>query len=207
MTNQTITPKESEAVREIRNSIMHFGRVPSMRELMSTMGYKSPRSTSLLIENLVKKGILRRKEDGALMLAKNVDDDTSRAQTVDVPLIGTIACGMPIMAEENIQCMIPVSVKLARPLQRYFILKAKGDSMDQAGIKDGDLVLVQQQNIANNGSYVVALIDDKATIKEFHRAGDTVQLKPKSSNKKHQPIILTKDFQIQGIVMTVIPKC
>ncbi len=210
---EIITNKELEAIREIRNSLMHVGRIPSMRKLMSSLGYRSPRSASLIVDKLIKKGILRRKEDGGLQFIKNPADDTSRAQTVDVPLIGIVACGMPILAEENVQAKIPVSTKLAKPPHRYFLLKAKGDSMDlprpgrgQKGIDDGDLVLVRRQTTAKDGDTVVALIDDEATIKEFRIGGETFVLKPRSKNKKHQPIILTKDFQIQGVVITSIPK-
>ena len=197
---------ERRAIREIRNSLMHVGRIPSMRELMSSLGYKSPRSASLIVDKLIKKGVLRRKEDGGLQFIKNLEDDTSRAQTVDVPLIGMIACGTPMLAEENVQGMISVSTKLARPPHRYFLLKAKGDSMDQKGIEDGDLVLVRQQTTAKDGDTVVALIDDEATIKEFRIGRETYVLKPRSTNKTHQPIVLTKDFQIQGVVVTAIPK-
>ena len=202
----SITAKELEAVREIRNSLMHVGRIPSVRELMSSLGYRSPRSASLIIDKLIQKGVLRRKENGGLQFVRNLEEDTTRAQTVDVPLIGMVACGMPILAEENIQGMIPVSIKLARPPHRYFLLKAKGDSMDQKGIDDGDLVLVRQQTTAKDGDMVVALIDDEATIKEFRIGGETFILKPRSKNKQHQPIVLTKDFQVQGVVVTSIPK-
>ena len=204
MPTPTISSKESEAVRNIRNSLMHLGRIPTMRELMVSMGYRSPRSSSLIIDKLIKKGVLRRKADGGLQFTGNLVEDTTRAQTVNVPLIGTVACGMPMMAEENIQGMISVSTKLARPPHRYFILKAKGDSMDQKGIDDGDLVLVRQQTVAQDGDTVVALIDDEATIKEFRIGGETFVLRPKSKNKQHQPIVLTKDFQIQGVVVTTI---
>ncbi len=202
----TITAKELEAVREIRNSLMHVGRIPSMRQLMTSLGYQSPRSASLIVDKLIKRGVLRRKKDGGLQFVKSLGDDTTRAQTVDVPLIGMVACGTPILAEENVQAMIPVSTKLAQSPHRYFLLKAKGDSMDQKGIDDGDLVLVRQQTTANDGDMVVALIDDKATIKEFRIGKETYVLRPRSTNKTHQPVVLTKDFQIQGVVITSIPQ-
>ena len=200
-----ITDNELKAVHQIRNSLMHKGRTPSVRELMSSMGYRSPRSATLIIDKLIKKGVLRRKSDGAIQFIKNLDDDTSRAQTVNVPLIGSVACGMPVLAEENIEGVIPVSVKLAKPPARYFMLKAKGDSMNAKGINNGDLVLVRQQTTAHNGDIVVALIDDDATIKEYHRSNETILLKPRSKNKDHKPIVLTKDFQIQGVLIRVIP--
>jgi len=206
MKTQEISSKELEALREIRNSLMHKGRVPSIRELMSSLGYRSPRSAAVIYENLIEKGALRRKENGGLQLLKSLGDDTTRAQTVDVPLVGMVSCGAPILAEENIQAKIPVSTKLARPPHRYFLLKAKGDSMDQKKINDGDLVLVRQQPTAKSGESIVALIDEEATIKEFHNSGETIVLKPRSKNKQHQPIVLTRDFQIQGVVVATIPK-
>ncbi len=200
-----VTNKELEAIREIRNSLMRVGRIPSMRELMSSLGYQSPRSASLIVDKLIKKGVLRRKKDGGLQFVKSLGNDTTRAQTVDVPLVGMVSCGAPILAEENIQAKIPVSTRLAKPPHRYFLLKAQGDSMDQRGIDDGDLVLVRRQTSAKDGDMVVALIDDEATIKEFCIGGETFVLKPRSKNKQHQPIVLTKDFQVQGVVVTTIP--
>jgi len=207
MKETAISKRELEAIREIRNSLMQKGKIPSVRELMSSLGYRSPRSAAVLYENLVEKGILRRKRDGNFQFIKDVtENDNVRAQTVDVPLVGIVACGVPILAEENVQAQIPVSTKLARPPHRYFLLKAKGDSMDQKGINDGDFVLVRQQPTAQNGETVMALIDDQATVKEYHTAGETVVLKPHSKNKEHKPIVLTKDFQVQGVVVTAIPK-
>ncbi|MBI4353328.1 MAG: repressor LexA [Candidatus Omnitrophica bacterium] len=205
MRTTAVSNKELEAIREIRNFIMHVGRIPSMRELMSSLGYRSPRSASLIVNKLIQRGVLRRKVDGGLQFIKSLGDDTTRAQTVDVPLIGVAACGAPILAEENIHAKISVSTKLARPPHRYFLLKANGDSMNQKGISDGDFVLVRQQMTAKNGDTVVALIDNEATVKEFHDAGETVVLKPRSKNKHYQPIVLTKDFQIQGVVVAAIP--
>jgi repressor LexA len=200
-----ITENELKAVHQIRNSLMRKGRAPSVRELMFSMGYRSPRSATLIIEKLIKKGVLRRKSDGTIQFLKNLDDDTSRAQTVNVPLIGSIACGMPVMAEENVEGVIPISIKLAKPPARYFMLRAKGDSMNEKGINDGDLLLVRRQTTANNGDMVVALIDDEATVKEFYKSDKMIILKPRSKNKTHKPIVLTEDFLVQGVVVTIIP--
>lgn len=196
--------KELEALRVIRNTVVNKGYFPTMRELSKELGYKSPRSASVLTEQLVEQGILKKKKDGGLILAEFEAKEGTNAQTIDVPLLGTVACGLPILAEENITAMIPVSVQLAKPNSRYFFLKAKGDSMNEAGINDGDLVLIKQQTTAHNGDLVVALIDDEATIKEFHRQNDCIVLKPKSTNKDHQPFILTRDFQVQGVVVKTL---
>jgi repressor LexA len=203
--NEELNNREKDAVRIIRNYVMNEGELPTVRELMSEMGYKSPRSAAEVIEKLESKGVLQRNSDGSLKFLDVDPEDSERAETVGIPLVGEVACGTPIFAEENIRAYIPVSVKLAKPPQRYFFLRAKGDSMNGRGINDGDLVLIKQQNTAANGDLVVALIDDEATIKELHRTNDMVILQPRSSNPIHQPIILTKDFQIQGIVVTSIP--
>ncbi|MBL7132448.1 MAG: helix-turn-helix domain-containing protein [Candidatus Omnitrophica bacterium] len=124
--------------------------------------------------------------------------------TIDVPLVGVVSCGTPLLAEENIEAKIPVSTKLAKPPHKYFLLRASGDSMDEAGINNGDLVLVRQQMVAGSGDNVVALIDDEATIKELQISNKAIILKPRSTNKEHQPITLTKDLKIQGVVITTI---
>ncbi len=206
MKTKSFTPKESQAIKEIRNAIMHYGRIPPMRDLMTTLGYKSPRSISQLFESLTRKGVLRKKGDGAMQFIGTTTDETIHAQTVDVPVVGAVACGMPLLAEENIQATMPVSIQLAKPPYKYFMLVAKGDSMNEVKINDGDTLLIRQQSTAENGDYVVALIDDSATVKEFHRAGKTIILKPRSTNPKHQPIILTNNFEVQGIVMVIIPR-
>ncbi len=154
----------------------------------------------------MKRAFLKKKHDGTLQLIESDINISSEVETIDVPLVGTVSCGLPILAEENIEAMYPVSTRLAPPSNKYFLLRAKGDSMDKKDIKDGDLVLVKQQSTAEDKDLVVALIDDSATIKEFKRKGNTVVLIPHSSNEKHKPIILTSDFIVQGVVVTTIPK-
>lgn len=204
MSEEALSPKARIALRHIRNALVHSGRVPSVRQLMTSMDYKSPRSAALLIEELAKKGFLRRKTDGNLRLLKDLEAGQT-ARTVQVPLVGSVACGLPLLAEESIEAMIPVSTNLARAGSKYFLLRAKGDSMNKAGINDGDLVLIRQQATASEGDKVVALIDDEATIKEFHREKEVVVLKPQSRNPEHRPIILSKDFHIQGVAVATIP--
>jgi repressor LexA len=198
--------KQADAVRHIRNWLMHKGKTPSVRELMTALGYKSPRSAALIIEELIQKNVLTKRSNGELQLINDVAADSVHARTVDIPLVGMIACGLPILAKENIEGYIPVSVSLAKPGFKYFLLRAKGDSMNKAGINNGDLILVRQQSVAQNGDIVVALIDDEATVKEFQHCKNCIVLMPKSRNKNHKPIILTENFQVQGVVLTTIPK-
>ena len=166
------------------------------------MGYDSHNSAVFLLNKLACKGYIKRKSDGSYQLIKNAACDESRAQTIDVPLVGTVACGTPILAVENIEGMFPISTRLAKPSNRYFLLRAQGNSMNKRGINDGDMVLVRQQNSAKNGDMVVALIDDDATIKEYHKSRDTIVLLPRSTEKDHKPIVLTDDFLVQGVVIT-----
>ena len=202
----TFSKIEQEAIRFIRNTLQKGADFPSVRELMAGLGYKSPRSAAVVLSHLVEKGSVRKTSAGSWQFIDQETVSQVAVQTVNIPLVGDVACGTPILAEENIEAFIPVSLKLAVPPHQYFFLHAKGDSMDQAGIQNGDLVLIRRQNSANNGDKVVALVNDEATLKEFYLQGDLVILKPKSSNKKHQPIVLTTDFQIQGIVVSTIPK-
>src|SRR5258706_46336 len=200
-----LSAKQLEALKHIRNRIVHLGRPPSVRELQASLGYQSPRSAAMILEQLAELGFLRRRADGKLQLLRNIPGDSAHARTVEVPLVGAAPCGSPLLAEQNVEARIPVSDRLARPPHRYFLLRAIGDSMDQAGIEEGDLVLVKQQPAAENGDRVVALIDDEATIKEFRGTKGAVVLRPRSSNPTHQPIVLTTDFQVQGVVVTTVP--
>lgn len=201
----SISQKELAAIRHIRNWMTHRSRMPTIRELMTALGYKSPRSAQDVLGQLVSRGVVK-KTGRRYLLVVNPDLGLAHAQTVDVPLVGMIAAGSPIIAEENFEGFVPVSTSLAKPGSKYFLLRVKGDSMDAVGIENGDLVLVRQQPDAEDGDKVVALIDDEATVKELHRGKGVIILKPRSKNQAHKSIILTRDFQIQGKVVATIPK-
>jgi repressor LexA len=204
MEKERQTEKELQALRFLRNAIVHQGRSPSVRDLARALEYKSPRTAFLVLQSLIEQGWVKRKAGGTLQLRKDLAESEDHARTVEVPLVGSVACGVPILAEENVEAHIQVSISLARAGHKYFLLRAAGDSMDDAGINDGNLVLVRQQASAQNGDVVVALIDDAATIKEFHREKDVVLLKPRSTNKQHRPIVLKENFLIQGVVTSVL---
>jgi repressor LexA len=197
-----LNEKDKKAFAFIRNQIIHHGESPSLRELNEVTGGKSPRSASLVFERLVKAGLLT-KMGNKFSLAGN--QIMNSINTIKVPLVGNVACGAPLLAEQNVQTYIPVSTSLAKKGNEYFFLRAKGDSMNLAGIKPEDLLLVRQQDTAENGQKVVALIDDEATVKLFEKHDDLVILKPKSTNKDHQPIILTDNCIIQGVVVAILP--
>jgi len=183
------------------NSYVKNRRQPSLDDL-----FRIAEILGVDVIDLLDKDSFIKQEDDGVQSSHNdaTEDNVVSAETINIPLLGSISCGTPIFAVENIEAEIPVSVELIKPTNKYFLLRAKGDSMNEKGINDGDLVLVKQQQTAENRDNVVALIDDEATIKEFHHNGDTIVLKPRSTNKKYQPIILTSDFRIQGIVITTI---
>ena len=195
---------DKNAFSLIRNKLIHEGRKPTLREINEVTGGRSPRSASIVIERLIKKGLLKRIGDN-LRLAGNQTLNPESIETIDVPLVGTVTCGLPILAIENVETFIPVSTGLAKKGSIYFLLRALGDSMNQAGINDGEILLIRQQNSADDGERVVALINDEATVKILQRRGSAVILRPRSSNKNYKPIILTDNCQIQGVVIAVLP--
>ena len=205
MKRTLLDERHLEAIRHIRNFISHQGKFPSARQLMQAMDYETPRSAALILAMLLEAGVVKRRPNGNLQLLEDPNETKSNARTIDVPLVGMVACGAPMLAEENIEAMIPVSIDLAKPGNKHFFLKARGSSMNAAGINDGDIILVKQQSTANEGDLVVAIVDDEATVKVFHRSGDAVILKPQSQDKTHKPIVLTRDFKIQGVVVKAIP--
>jgi len=196
---------ERKALKTIRNWFVHKGRNPSIRELTADMGFGSTRTTLLLVNKLIAKKMLLRKEDGSLRMINDFEENKYNAKTIDLPLVGTVSCGAPIFAKENIETYYPVSTSLAHAGSRYFLLRAQGDSMNLAGINNGDMVLIKQQPNADSGQKVVALIDDEATIKIIKFTPEAIILEPKSTNKDNKSIILSRDFQIQGIVIATIP--
>lgn len=206
MSIANLSQKELEAFRFIRNSLRHNPKPPSLRDLMEYLGYNSPRSAKIIVDKLIQYGFLERDELSQKLKIINDPETVDHAQTIDVPIVGSAPCGTPFLAEENIEMTVPISTTLARPPYNYFLLRAIGDSMNLKNINSGDLVLVRQQPIAEENDIVVALIDNEATIKEFHVTPNAIILRPVSSNKEHKPIIVTEDFEIQGKVATSLPE-
>ena len=187
----------------IRNQIVHTGIKPSLREIGRVVGYGSPRSVQLMLERLQRRGLLSI-SDGVFTL-KGAGLTTSSQRTVAVPLVGSVACGLPTLAEQDPEAVVEVSTKIAKPGHRYFLLRARGNSMNKSGIQDGDLVLVRQQLTADEGERIVALINDDATIKHFHWRDGLVVLQTNSTDRTIRPIVLSDDFVIQGVVVATLP--
>jgi len=200
-----ISASDFKGLAFIQRAIVYRGRQPTFQAICDHLGFKSRRSAALLIGRLVERGYLARLPNGGLRVVKGTAEDASTERTIEIPLVGSAPCGVPLLALENVEALIPVSQKIARPGGTYFLLRATGNSMNEAGISDGDLVIVRQQPVANTGDRVVALIDEEVTIKEFRHGNDVVALVPRSSDKHHKPIILNRDFMIQGIVIAAMP--
>lgn len=197
--------KDLEGFAFIRNQLVHFGTTPSLREIGSKIGYRSPRSVQLMLDRLEHRGLIKR-IDGVIRLSTYARKSAvTGEQVVDVPLVGAVACGLPSLARQAPEALISISTKIARPGSKYFLLRASGSSMNRAGIQDGDLVLVRQQPTAEQGDRIVALINDDATIKRFYREGDVVVLRPDSTDKTHRPIVVSDDLIVQGVVVTALP--
>lgn len=163
---EQLTKKEQHLLQKVKE-FLSSGEKITIRALQTALGYASPRSISVLLEQVMHKGWLYRDSHDQIQISPQI-----RSESVDVrmvPLIGTIACGMPIFAEENIETEIPVSTRLISTAKKYFFLRAEGDSMNQKGIDDGDLVLIEQTSVAEDGQIVAALINDEATLKEFRQ--------------------------------------
>jgi len=201
---RNLSDKDKKAFLLIRNTIVHEGESPTLREINEVTGGKSPRSASLVVERLIRAGLVK-KFGRKLKLADLRMPSEASVSTIRLPLVGSVACGAPMLAEENVEAHIPVSTALAKKGSHYFLLRADGDSMNKAGINSGDILLVRQQDTAEDGQKVVALIDDSATVKVFERKSGAIILRPKSSNKKHTPIVLTENCKIQGVVIAVLP--
>lgn len=196
-----LTQNESRVLTFIKSFVNTNGFSPTLEETADALGFRSLTSVQRAIVSLEEKGKIKRDK----FLKRNiaiVNDE--RDNTFPIPLVGMVACGTPILAIENIDGYIPTDKQfLSGNPKDFFYLRAAGDSMNNAQIKinDGDLVLVHKQETARNGDYVVALVDDHATIKKLQTGQDFIALVPESSNPEHKPIILREDFSIQGRVI------
>lgn len=198
-----LSDKDKKAFALIRNMAVHQGNSPTLREINGVTGGKSPRSASLVVGRLAQAGLIQ-KDGRKFRIIPSAIQSTS-VSTINVPLVGSVSCGAPTLAEEEVQAYIPISTALAKKGSNYFLLRASGDSMNLAGIKDKDILLVRQQNTAENGEKIVALINDEATVKFFEKTDNAVILRPRSDNPTHMPIVLTDNCQIQGVVVAVLP--
>ncbi|NLC75388.1 MAG: transcriptional repressor LexA [Clostridiales bacterium] len=188
MQNGRITPKQSEILEYIKSETLRTGYPPTVREICDAVHLKSTSSVHSHLETLEKNGYIRR--DPTKPRAIEICDDSFqmvRTEMVSIPVVGQVAAGLPILAEQNIDSYYPVPSDMV-PRGESFALRVHGDSMINVGIFDGDLIFVNSCSTAQNGEIIVALIDDSATVKRFYKEKDHIRLQPE--NDSMDPIIV-----------------
>ena len=196
-----VSKKQKEVLEYIKKEILHRGFPPAVREICQAVGLKSTSSVHAHLESLEKAGYIRR-DPSKPRAIEILDEEFSmtRREMVNVPLVGTVRAGEPILAHENITDYIPIPAEYM-PNNPSFMLRVKGESMINAGIFDGDCLLVSQTPVAGNGDIVVALLEDSATVKTYYKEEGHIRLQPE--NDEMDPIIVNGDVDILGKVYGV----
>jgi repressor LexA len=198
-----LTPRQRTIYEFLSTTIRQKGYAPSIPEIGQRFKITSTRGVFDHLQALERKGYIRRVGKRAIEII-NSSGRSALPEAKEIPIVGRVRAGVPILAEENIEGFLPVASELARG-EETFALKVKGDSMIEDGIVDGDLVIITRQDTANNGDIVCALIGNEATLKRFYRKGNEVTLKP--ANKNYDPIVVSKgEFRILGKATGVIRK-
>ncbi|MBQ8803523.1 MAG: transcriptional repressor LexA [Tyzzerella sp.] len=200
MAQGKISKKQLEILEYIKSEILRIGYPPAVREICEAVNLRSTSSVHSHLETLEKNGYIRR--DPTKPRAIEIIDDTfnlTRREMVNVPMIGHVAAGEPILAEQNITNYFPIPMEFM-PNNDSFMLTVKGESMVNVGIYDGDYVLVEKRQTASNGEIIVALVDDSATVKTFYKENGYYRLQPE--NDFMDPIIVT-NVEILGKVIGV----
>lgn len=205
---QELTKRQQEIYDFIRRKIRERGYPPSVREIGEAVGLSSSSTVHGHLERLEERGYIRRDPTKPRAIEILDPDDSYRsdrlsAAIVTVPLLGQVTAGRPILAVENIEDNFPFSKELIGGSDDVFMLRVKGDSMINAGILDGDHVIVRRQATADNGDIVVALLDDEATVKRFFREHDYVRLQPEND---HMVPIITQSVSVLGKVIGLFRK-
>ncbi|MCC2253163.1 transcriptional repressor LexA [Ruminococcus sp. CLA-AA-H200] len=201
MATGKISKKQEEILEYIKDQILKRGFPPAVREICEAVNLKSTSSVHAHLETLERNGYIHR--DPTKPRAIEILDDSfalTRREMTNVPILGQIAAGQPILAQENIEDYFPIPVEKL-PNKNTFLLRVKGESMINAGILDGDFVLIEEGNTASNGDMVAAMVDDGATVKTFYREEGVFRLQPE--NDYMDPIIV-KDVTILGRVIGVM---
>lgn len=196
---EDLSQKQIEILLYIKNEIQRQGYPPAVREICKGVNLKSTSTVHGHLEKLEAKGYIRKdptKPRAIEILDKEDDFLLIKKKTVDIPIIGKVTAGSPILAVENIEDTYPVPLEMVEG-HNVFLLKVQGESMINAGILDGDLVLVKEQKVANNGDIVVALLEEEATIKRFFKEKDQIRLQPE--NQFMEPIF-SREVSILGKV-------
>ncbi|MDK0576538.1 transcriptional repressor LexA [Clostridium perfringens] len=193
-----IIKENSDKQTQIYNFLIEFtkskGYPPSVREICQAVSLKSTSTVHGHLKRLEKKGLIYRDPTKPRAL-EIVELSNEEKELIDIPIVGKVTAGMPILATENIEDMFQIPINYVKHNNDLFILKVTGDSMIEAGILDGDLAIIEQKNVATNGDIVVALIENEATIKRFFKENGFIRLQPE--NKNYDPIIV-EDCSILG---------
>ena len=210
--SEKLTKKQKAVLECIEDCIAKKGYGPTVREICAEIGLSSPSTVHVHLKALEEKGYIERDplKSRSIMLKQNDQGQPvgrnegnmlspSFSKTIDVPLVGNVAAGEPILAEENITEIMSLPIDIVGD-SVSFMLSVRGESMIEAGINDGDYVVVKQQQTANNGDIVVAIIEDGATVKTFYKESDHIRLQPENSTM--EPIIVT-NCAIAGKVVAV----
>jgi len=212
-TNSTLTQRQKEILEFIISHIEQYGYPPSIPEIQEKFSFKSPNAVSDHLEALERKGYIARrphKSRGIEVLIQSKpekDENLNGGNVAEVPIVGRVSAGTPILAEENLEGTLFVDRSLVRDPKGVFALRVQGESMVKAGILDGDFVLIKQQPAAEQGEIVVALIEDEATVKRFYKDKNKIKLKPENDTMK--PIVVDSkggSVRILGKVVGVIRK-
>ena len=207
--NNSATDKQLRVLNFVNEQIKKEGYAPTVREICKALDLKSTSTVHGYLARLEKKGLIQKNalKPRTIRIVDNPMNPSEQKfytskEMVDVPIVGKVAAGQPLLAVENIEDSFPLPIDFVGNSET-FMLRVKGDSMIDGGILDGDLVLVKKQNTANNGDTVVALVDDGATVKKFYKEKGFIRLQPQ--NQFMQPI-LVPDCTILGIVCGVFRK-
>lgn len=202
---KTLTSRQEQVLGWIKESIDKTGQAPTVRELQAKLGCSAPMGVVSHLNALELKGYITRIENKTRGIIITNDSKSGPDDIVQVPLVGNVACGMPIFAEEMIEEIIPLPRTLVRYSQDVFMLRASGDSMNLGGIDEGDFIMFHKQDYADSGDKVVVLIGTDATVKKYVINGDHEEFVPVSDNPDHKPIVPeVGTYMIQGKVIGVI---
>ncbi|KKN60247.1 hypothetical protein LCGC14_0533700 [marine sediment metagenome] len=201
MTTEALSNRQKQIMDFLQDHQNKKGYPPSVREIGKAVGLSSSSTVHSHLTALSKKGLIKR--DSAKPRALEIyGTDSQQTNATKLPLLGEVAAGAPIIAEENIESYMPLPSELVRG-DEGFILKVKGDSMIDAGIFNGDYIVVRQQQTADNGQTVVAMIEDEATVKTYYKEKDHIRLQPENSSMEP---IRVKNPAILGTVSAVLRK-
>ena len=175
-----VSEKQNEIYEFLKTYTDNKGYPPSVREICEAVGLKSTSSVHGHLKRLESKGLIRR--DPTKPRALEIIDNSLKKEMVNIPIIGKVTAGLPILANENVEDTFPIPLDYIRHNNELFMLNISGDSMINAGIFDGDLAIIEECKTANNGEIVVALIENEATIKRFYKEKNHIRLQPENDN-------------------------